>query len=57
MSSMRDFDRLDAALRRRAAIEDPEDGYTLAGEMLEEITRSSTCPPRRPSFAPPCIAW
>jgi hypothetical protein len=36
--------------------EDPEDGYTLAGEMLEEMSSLLYLPPRRLSFAPRCIA-
>jgi hypothetical protein len=44
-----------AALRRTAAIEDAEDGYTLAARC-EEISSLLYLPRRRPSFAPPCIA-
>jgi hypothetical protein len=38
------------ALRRRTAIEDPEDGYTLAGEMLEEISSLPYLPPASPEL-------
>jgi hypothetical protein len=33
-----------------AAIEDPEDGYTLAGEMLEEISSLLYLPPASPEL-------